>query len=191
MYARLKRYGDALAAACLLIVFSWAFLLIGLAFLLCGEHPIFFRQARIGLDGIPFVMIKFRTLLTNENLPLEQRTFKLGNFLRRSGLDELPQLCNVLTGKMSLVGPRPLPVEYASLFTPQEWRRHKVRPGITGWAQVHGRHQIPWRQKLLFDCWYVDHQSFAVDLKILFKTLLLVLSFPPDRSLKEEKFKGT
>ena len=138
--------------------------------------PVFFRQVRPGLNGEPFEMVKFRTM-TNERgadgqlLPDAMRLTPFGRFLRATSLDELPELWNVLNGDMSLVGPRPLLMEYLSLYTPEQARRHVVRPGITGWAQVNGRNAISWVEKLNLDVWYVDHQSFWLDLKILFLTV--------------------
>lgn len=136
-------------------------------------------------------MWKFRTLSVDENKDLQQRRFILGDVLRKTSLDELPQLWNVLNGEMSLVGPRPLPVEYDNLFSPDQRRRFTVKPGLTGWAQVNGRHSITWKEKLELDNWYVKNISFVFDIRILFKTVVLLLSFNKDRSLEEEKFTGT
>ena len=138
--------------------------------------PVFFRQTRPGLEGRPFKMIKFRTM-TNERgldgqlLPDAVRLTRFGCFLRTTSLDELPELWNVLKGEMSLVGPRPLLVEYLPLYTPEQARRHEVRPGITGWAQVNGRNAISWEEKFKLDVWYVDNQSLWLDLKILWLTI--------------------
>lgn len=136
-------------------------------------------------------MWKFRTLSVDENKDLQQRRFILGDVLRKTSLDELPQLWNVLNGEMSLVGPRPLPVEYDQLFSEEQRKRLEVKPGITGWAQVHGRHSISWKEKLDLDNWYVKNISFIIDMQILYKTVVLLLSFKKDRSLEEEKFTGT
>lgn len=136
-------------------------------------------------------MWKFRTLSVDENKDLQQRRFILGDVLRKTSLDELPQLWNVLNGEMSLVGPRPLPVEYDQLFSEEQRKRLEVKPGITGWAQVHGRHSINWKEKLKLDIWYVNNISFLIDMKVLFKTVVLLLSFKKDQSLEEEKFTGT
>ena len=138
--------------------------------------PVLFRQVRPGKDGKPFEMIKFRTMLDaydeqGEPLPNEQRFTKFGNFLRSTSLDELPELWNVLKGDMSLVGPRPLLVEYLPLYNEQQARRHEVRPGVTGWAQVNGRNAISWEDKFELDVWYVNNQSFLLDIKILFLTI--------------------
>ena len=138
--------------------------------------PIIFRQTRPGLHGQPFQMIKFRTM-TNARadngtlLPDCERLTCFGCFLRSTSLDELPELLNVLKGEMSLVGPRPLLMDYLPLYSPEQSRRHEVKPGITGWAQVNGRNAISWEEKFQLDVWYVDHQSFWLDLKILFLTV--------------------
>lgn len=136
-------------------------------------------------------MWKFRTLSVDQSKPVQMRKFTLGNILRASNLDELPQLWNVLKGEMSLIGPRPLPVEYLGLFSEEQKKRFEVKPGITGWAQVNGRHSISWKEKLELDTYYVDHISLMLDIRIIIKTFVLFLSFKKDRSLEEEKFKGT
>jgi lipopolysaccharide/colanic/teichoic acid biosynthesis glycosyltransferase len=142
--------------------------------------PVLFKQFRPGLHGQPFEMVKFRTM-TDERGPDDallsdaQRLTSLGRFLRSSSLDELPELWNVLRGEMSLVGPRPLLMEYLPLYTPEQARRHEVRPGITGWAQVNGRNAISWADKFALDVWYVDHQSLWLDLRILWLTVRKVL----------------
>lgn len=142
--------------------------------------PIFFRQIRPGLHGSPFEIVKFRTM-TSERGPDEQllpdsgRLTPFGKFLRTTSLDELPELWNVLRGDMSLVGPRPLLMEYLPLYTPKQARRHAVRPGITGWAQVNGRNAISWEDKFKLDVWYVENQSLWLDLKILWLTVKKVL----------------
>jgi len=142
--------------------------------------PVFFRQTRPGLKGKLFEMVKFRTMtdktdLNGQLLPDEDRLPPFGRCLRASSLDELPELWNVLKGEMSLVGPRPLLVEYLPLYTPEQARRHDVRPGITGWAQVNGRNAISWEEKFKLDVWYVDNQSLWLDLKILWLTIKKVL----------------
>lgn len=142
--------------------------------------PVLFRQQRPGLDGKPFVLYKFRTMSEQRDamgalLPDEARLLPLGRALRRFSLDELPQLFNVVKGDMSLVGPRPLLMEYLPLYAPEQARRHAVRPGITGWAQVNGRNAVSWDERFKLDVWYVDHRSFALDLRILWLTLLRVL----------------
>ena len=142
--------------------------------------PIFFRQTRPGRDGKPFKMVKFRTMLDavdkqGNPLPDQQRMTSFGSFLRATSLDELPELWNVIKGDMSLVGPRPLLMEYLPLYSEEQFRRHNVRPGVTGWAQVNGRNAISWEDKFKLDAWYVDNQSILLDLKILFLTVKKVL----------------
>lgn len=137
---------------------------------------VFFRQTRPGLNGKPFTMIKFRTMLETRGadgnlLPDDQRLTSFGRLLRSTSLDELPELWNVVRGEMSLVGPRPLLMRYLSRYTPQQYRRHEVFPGITGWAQVHGRNAISWEEKFDLDVWYVDHHSLAVDVLVLWRTI--------------------
>jgi lipopolysaccharide/colanic/teichoic acid biosynthesis glycosyltransferase len=134
--------------------------------------PVLFRQERLGLEGRPFLILKFRTMTDardgNGNLlPDAERLTAMGRFLRATSLDELPELINVVRGEMSLVGPRPLHSRYHSRYTPQQFRRHDVLPGITGWAQVNGRNALSWEDKFILDLWYVDHQSFWLDVKIL------------------------
>lgn len=142
--------------------------------------PVFFRQVRPGLNGKPFEMVKFRTMTDERGpdgqlLPDAVRLTSFGRFLRSTSLDELPELWNVLKGDMSLVGPRPLLMEYLPLYSPEQARRHEVRPGVTGWAQVNGRNAISWEEKFELDVWYVDHQSLWLDIKILWLTVKKVL----------------
>jgi sugar transferase EpsL len=142
--------------------------------------PVFFRQTRPGLNGHPFTMLKFRTMADardsrGELLPDADRLTWFGRFLRSTSLDELPELVNVLRGEMSLVGPRPLLMEYLERYSPEQARRHEVSPGITGWAQVNGRNAVDWDQKLGMDVWYVNRQTVWLDLRILFLTVLRVL----------------
>jgi lipopolysaccharide/colanic/teichoic acid biosynthesis glycosyltransferase len=142
--------------------------------------PVLFRQPRPGLKGKPFTLIKFRTMRdafdsAGKALPDEERLTAFGNWLRRSSLDEVPEFWNVLRGDMSLVGPRPLMMQYLPRYTPEQMRRHDVRPGLTGWAQVNGRNAVDWDQKFRFDVWYVDNRSLALDLKILWMTARAVL----------------
>lgn len=145
--------------------------------LLCVQgRPVLFRQERAGKGGRPFRMVKFRTMREGEGTDAERLT-KLGRFLRASSLDEVPELWNVLVGDMSLVGPRPLPTRYLPRYSPEQARRHEVRPGITGWAQVHGRNALGWEEKFRYDVEYVDRRSFGLDLKILVMTVGQVL-FP-------------
>lgn len=142
--------------------------------------PVFFRQQRPGLLGMPFRMLKFRTMKDafdsqGNLLPDSERLTPLGQFLRSSSLDELPELWNVLKGDMSLVGPRPLLMEYLPLYSPEQYRRHEVRPGVTGWAQVNGRNTLSWEDKFALDVWYVDNRSLWLDIKILFLTVKKVV----------------
>jgi sugar transferase EpsL len=142
--------------------------------------PVIFRQTRPGLNGKPFQMIKFRSMTNAKDtkgnlLPDEQRLPKFGKLLRATSFDELPELINVLRGEMSLVGPRPLLMQYLERYSPEQARRHEALPGITGWAQVNGRNAISWERKFELDVWYIDHWSFALDLKILWMTLLKVV----------------
>lgn len=142
--------------------------------------PVLFRQVRPGLNGKPFTMIKFRTMRDavdkdGNPLPDSERMTPFGNFLRSTSLDELPELWNVLKGDMSLVGPRPLLMEYLPLYSAEQYRRHEVRPGVTGWAQINGRNAISWEDKFKLDIWYVNKRSFWLDIKILFLTIKKVL----------------
>lgn len=150
-----------------------AFTAIGV--LLAMGRPIFFRQERAGLHGRPFRILKFRTMLEGEGDD-EARLTKFGRFLRASSLDEIPELVNVIRGEMSLVGPRPLPVRYLPRYSPEQNRRHEVLPGITGWAQVHGRNLCGWEDKFRYDVEYVERHSLAMDLKILALTLYQVVA---------------
>lgn len=160
--------------------------------------PVFFHQIRPGLHGKPFQMVKFRTMLDANDkhgnpLPDDQRMTTLGSFLRSTSLDELPELWNVLKGDMSLVGPRPLLMEYLPLYNDRQKRRHEVRPGITGWAQINGRNAISWEEKFELDVWYVENQSFWLDLKILLLTLKKVLmrdGISAEGEATMPKFKG-
>ena len=142
--------------------------------------PVLFRQTRPDLNGKPFEMIKFRTMkdavdAQGNPLPDSERLTPFGQFLRSSSLDELPELWNVLKGDMSLVGPRPLLMEYLPLYTPEQYRRHEVRPGVTGWAQINGRNALSWEEKFRLDVWYVDNRSLWLDIKILFLTVKKVV----------------
>lgn len=151
-----------------------------LAILLTMGPPVFFYQMRPGYKGIPFKIIKFRTmrplqLNKDQRNSDEKRLTRIGKLLRKTSLDELPELWNVLKGEMSLVGPRPLLMEYLPLYTPEQARRHNVIPGITGWAQVNGRNAISWEERFKLDIWYVDHRNMGLDIKILFLTIVKVL----------------
>lgn len=176
-----KRVLDILGAGIGLLLLSPVLLVVSLLILRQMGRPVFFRQIRPGLHGRPFGMIKFRTMrdaLDAEGNPLpdSERLTPLGRFLRSSSLDELPELWNVLRGEMSLVGPRPLLMEYLPLYSPFQTRRHEVRPGVTGWAQVNGRNAITWDEKFALDIWYVDNQSLWLDLRIIGLTIRKVLT---------------
>jgi lipopolysaccharide/colanic/teichoic acid biosynthesis glycosyltransferase len=176
----LKVMLDRLAAAVGLLLLAPILGLVALVIRLRMGSPVLFRQQRPGLGGRPFRVAKFRTMLDARDrqgrlLPDESRLTKLGRFLRATSLDELPQLWNVLAGDLSLVGPRPLLLQYLPRYSPEQARRHDVLPGITGWAQVNGRNAISWEEKFSLDVWYVDHWSLALDLKILTLTLLSVV----------------
>lgn len=169
-----------MAAGSALLVLSPV--LLGVAYLVRKNlgSPVLFRQVRPGMHGKPFEMIKFRTMLDAVDaqgnvLPDEVRLTSFGRFLRSTSLDELPELWNVLKGDMSLVGPRPLLMEYLPLYTPEQARRHEVRPGVTGWAQINGRNAISWEDKFKLDVWYVDNQSLWLDLRIIFLTIKKVV----------------
>ncbi|MBQ3388964.1 MAG: sugar transferase [Thermoguttaceae bacterium] len=172
-----KRLCDITVSLFLLVLLSVPLLFLALAVRLFLGSPVFFRQERPGRGGQIFRLIKFRTMTDQRDregnlLPDAERLTRFGNFLRRTSLDELPELLNVLKGEMSLVGPRPLLVKYLPLYSPEQARRHLVRPGITGWAQVHGRNAITWEEKFRFDVWYVEHVSFWLDLRIIAMTLV-------------------
>ena len=170
----MKRILDIL----LVVVFSplWApiVLVVAAVSLLVQGRPVFFFDERAGLGGRPFRLVKFRTMRTGEGSDAERLT-AFGRFLRATSLDELPELWNVLKGEMSLVGPRPLPVRYLPRYTPEQNRRHEVPPGLTGWAQVHGRNALDWDEKFRYDVDYVDSRSLWLDAKILFMTMWQVL----------------
>lgn len=195
----MKRLFDLIVSTILLTVFLIPIITIAFLILLRMGKPVIFKQKRPGLYGRPFYIYKFRTM-TNEVdqdgdlLPNHQRITKLGNILRKLSLDELPQLFNVLKGDLSLVGPRPLLMEYLPLYNEEQARRHEVKPGITGWAQVNGRNAISWEERFKLDIWYVDNQSFWLDMKILFLTLIKVLKSDgvnKSSNVTMEKFKGT
>ena len=195
----MKRIFDLIVSIILLLIFIIPILLISIVVLISMGSPILFKQKRPGLHGKPFYIYKFRRM-TNETdehgnvLPTEQRITKLGKVLRKLSLDELPQLFNVLKGDISLVGPRPLLMEYLPLYNEEQARRHEVKPGITGWAQVNGRNAITWEERFELDVWYVDNQSFWLDIKILLLTVLKVFKregINPEDKQFVEKFQGS
>lgn len=176
----MKRIFDVIATIIGLMIISFPMLLIALIVRVKLGGPILFTQVRPGLHGKPFLMVKFRTMTDARDandalLPDEQRLTPFGRFLRASSLDELPELWNVLKGEMSLVGPRPLLMQYLPLYSSEQARRHEARPGVTGWAQVNGRNAISWEDKFKLDVWYVDNQSLWLDIKILWLTVKKVL----------------
>lgn len=176
-----KRLFDFCLAFMCLIIFSPFLVAVALVSKVKFGSPILFSQTRPGLNAAPFQILKFRTM-TNTRGPTgillsdAERLTGYGQFLRKTSLDELPALLNVLRGDMSLVGPRPLLMQYLPLYSAEQARRHWVRPGITGWAQVNGRNAISWPQKFEYDCWYVDHVSFFLDVKILLMTVVKVFN---------------
>jgi lipopolysaccharide/colanic/teichoic acid biosynthesis glycosyltransferase len=179
MLIQVKRLFDIAAASMALLLLALPLLILALMIRCKLGRPVLFRQMRPGLRGQPFQMIKFRTMTDDRGpdgqlLPDGDRLEAFGRFLRRASLDELPELWNILRGDMSFVGPRPLLIEYLPLFSTEQARRHEVLPGITGWAQVNGRNAISWEEKFRLDVWYVDNQSFWLDLKILFLTIVRV-----------------
>ena len=175
-----KRVFDILGSAFLLFLLSPLLLLISLLILIQLGRPVLYRQKRPGRWENPFFIYKFRTMLDLKDqdgkpLPDEQRLSRFGRFLRSTSLDELPELWNVLLGQMSLVGPRPLLMQYLNRYTREQKRRHEVKPGITGWAQIHGRNTLTWEDRFRMDVWYVDHRTFLLDLKILLITVWKIL----------------
>ena len=177
----IKRAIDIIASGLGLIILSPVLIITAILIKVKLGSPIFFTQDRVGKDGEIFKMIKFRTMLDavdkwGEPLPDEERLTSFGKLLRSTSIDELPELINVLKGDMSLVDPRPLLVKYIPLYSKEQFRRHEVRPGITGWAQVNGRNSISWSAKFELDVWYVDNKSLLLDIKILLKTVLKVIN---------------
>ncbi len=194
----MKRLFDIVVALIALLLFSPILLIVAILIARRLGSPVLFRQVRPGLNGRLFTMVKFRSMRDavdkqGNPLPDDQRLTPFGAWLRASSLDELPELWNVLKGDMSLVGPRPLLVEYLPLYSPEQARRHDVRPGITGWAQINGRNAISWDDKFRLDCWYVDHRSLALDLKILLLTVRRVFKrdgITQEGHVSAEKFTG-
>lgn len=198
MQQRIKRGFDFVISLVGLIIASPILLMVAILVRLNLGAPILFRQPRVGLNGEIFEMVKFRTMKDAQDakgnpLPDEERLTKFGQFLRKSSLDELPELFNVLKGDMSLVGPRPLLVEYLPLYSKEQMRRHEVRPGITGYAQVNGRNNISWAKKFELDVYYVKNYSLGLDLKILVQTVGKVLKqsdISQEGHVTVEKFNG-
>lgn len=197
--AGMKRLFDFLVSLCALLALSPVILMVAFLVRRYLGTPVLFTQQRPGLNERPFLLYKFRTMndardASGNLLPDAQRLTKMGKTIRQLSLDELPQLFNVLKGDMSLVGPRPLLMEYLPLYSAEQHRRHRVRPGITGWAQINGRNAIGWEERFALDVWYVDNHSFILDIKILFATVMKVLrrsgiSQPGQETMS--KFTGT
>lgn len=181
MYKYIKRAMDFLVAVILLTVLSPLMLLAAVLIAVNRDGPILFKQKRPGKGGKIFTVYKFRTMSTalvdkkGKELSDFERMTKIGKILRKTSIDELPQLFNIIKGDMSFIGPRPLLTEYLDLYSPEQMRRHDVLPGISGWAQVNGRNTLTWEQKFAYDIYYVDHYSFSMDMKIFFKTIENVL----------------
>lgn len=194
----LKRFLDIVGSALGLVMLSPAILVLAILIRRKLGSPVLFRQVRPGLGGKPFEMVKFRSMKNavdknGVSLPDAQRLTGFGRKLRSTSLDELPELWNVLKGDMSLVGPRPLLVEYLPLYSSEQARRHEVRPGVTGWAQVNGRNAISWQDKFALDVWYVDHRSVWLDLRIIVMTVMKVVrreGVAAENSVTVDKFTG-
>lgn len=194
----MKRVTDMMSAMFGLVVISPVLIVTAILVRIKLGSPVLFKQQRPGLHAQPFQVYKFRTMtdqrdVDGQHLPDDVRLTPFGKLLRRLSLDELPQLLNVVKGDLSLVGPRPLLMQYLPLYSPEQARRHEVRPGITGWAQVNGRNAISWEEKFKLDVWYVDHQSFWLDLKILWMTFNKVFKregIRQDGQATMEAFKG-
>ncbi|MGG0237751.1 sugar transferase [Bacillus rhizoplanae] len=195
----MKRLFDLVISLSLLLCFSSVIFVVAILVRLKLGSPILFKQQRPGLYGEPFYLYKFRTMTdardnNGEFLPDQVRLTSFGKFLRKYSLDELPQLINVVKGNLSLVGPRPLLMEYLPLYSNEQAKRHHVKPGITGWAQVNGRNAITWEEKFELDVWYVNHQSFLFDMKILFLTVIKVFKSEGINQVGHvtmERFSGT
>lgn len=195
---KLKLFFDFFCAVTGIIILSPIFLIVTLLLFFTNEGSPFFLQKRPGKNGVIFKIIKFKTMNNRKDteghlLPDSDRLSWFGKFVRKTSLDEIPQLLNVIKGNMSLVGPRPLLVDYLSLYNDQQKRRHEVKPGITGWAQINGRNAINWEQKFEYDVWYVDHVCFALDVKIIWLTIMKVFKsegINSAASVTMEKFKG-
>ena len=200
MYRYVKRAMDFTIALIMLIVLSPLMLISCILIKMNKDGPILFKQKRPGKNGKIFTVYKFRTMSVHTHdkdgreLSDFERISKIGNLLRKTSVDELPQLINILKGDMSFIGPRPLLTEYLELYTPEQMRRHEVAPGISGWAQVNGRNTLTWEQKFEHDVYYVDNMSFSLDFKIFIKTIMNVLKqdgINSDNANTMEKFTGT
>lgn len=199
MYPRFFKRGFDIGLALLaMVLFSPILLVVAVLVRLKLGSPVLFRQLRPGRNGQPFRMVKFRSMTDARDargqlLPDAERLTRFGRFLRASSLDELPEIWNVLLGDMSIVGPRPLLMEYLALYSPRQARRHEVRPGITGWAQVNGRNALSWERKFELDVWYVVHQSFLLDFRIFWSTFVKIArprGINSTNSPSAEKFAG-
>lgn len=176
----IKRIFDVFFALIAVVLLSPVFIVVSILIVFSDGFPVLFTQIRPGKNGTPFKLHKFRSMKKARNQEIElsadgDRITKLGNFLRRTSLDELPELFNVLEGRMSIVGPRPLLMQYLKRYSSEQARRHEVLPGITGWAQINGRNTISWEEKFRLDIWYVDHWTFCLDIKIIFQTVWKVI----------------
>lgn len=200
MYKHLKRAADFCVALMMLIILSPVMLIAAILIKSNNDGPVFFKQERPGLNGKIFTVYKFRTMSVKtcddngKELSDFERMSKVGNLLRKTSIDELPQLINIVRGEMSFIGPRPLLTEYLPLYTPEQMRRHEVRPGISGWAQVNGRNTLTWEEKFRYDVEYVDNMSVHMDIRILFMTVRNVLKQDGINSAADntmEKFTGT
>jgi lipopolysaccharide/colanic/teichoic acid biosynthesis glycosyltransferase len=200
MYKYFKRFADFTIALLMLIVLSPLMLTACLLIKVQNDGPVFFKQVRPGKDGKLFTVYKFRTMSTKTHdangreLSDIERMSKVGRLLRKTSVDELPQLFNILKGDMSFIGPRPLLTEYLELYTPEQMRRHEVTPGISGWAQVNGRNTLTWDEKFTYDVYYVDHLSLKLDIEIFVRTILNVIKqdgINSDEGNTMEKFSGT
>lgn len=195
----MKRLLDLFLGLLFLILLGIPMIVLALVVLFSMGRPVLFKQPRPGLHGAPFTIMKFRTMsdkrdMNGQLLPDGSRLTLTGRFLRKYSLDELPQLLNVIKGDLSFVGPRPLLMKYLPLYSPEQARRHEVKPGITGWVQVNGRNAISWDEKFKLDVWYVDHRSFILDMKILWLTVSKVLSregVSADNSATMPEFRGS
>ena len=176
----IKRVFDIIFALIALVLLSPVFLVVSIMIVISDGFPVFFTQVRPGKNGVPFKLHKFRSMKKAQNQKIElstdgERITKFGYFLRRTSVDELPELFSVLEGKMSIVGPRPLLMQYLERYSSEQTRRHEVLPGITGWAQINGRNTLSWEEKFRLDIWYVDHWTFCLDIKIILQTVWKVI----------------